>query len=308
MRLGGGDAQPCASLIVERTEMRNIDIAKDGFERMGRTAPPNAVRVNDAWNQSDIKYSICSLVTDMSAYTNMVSSAENAGFIGSDVEYLYIDNTVINALDGYEGVNKFLSTAKGDLIILCHQDILFEFDRRSDLERVLRDLDELDPHWALCGNTGGISLGRLAIRITDPHGPDRFIGRLPMRVYSLDENLIIAKRSANLAVSADLKGFHLYGTDLCIVAEALGYSSYVVDFHVHHLSGGFQDESFERIRGAMVLKYRRFFRSRWIMSSCSMMYLSGITILSKMFNQELVLKITRRAARWWANRNDRSAR
>ena len=271
---------------------------------MKPSGPPRAVCVNDAWAQSGIKYSICSLVTDLSVYTSMLSSAESVGFSGPDVEFIYIDNTKGNEFDGYSGINRLLSVARGDIIILCHQDVLFEFDGRSELNRVLHELDELDPLWGVCGNTGGIGIGQLAIRITDPHGSDRFVGKLPKRVHSLDENLIVAKRSANLAVSADLKGFHLYGTELCLVAEALGYSSYVVDFHVRHLSGGSRDESLEQIRDAMIAKYRRFFRSRWIMSSCSIMYLSASRIKSAVLNQDLIVRLTRRLAHWWASRND----
>jgi len=194
------------------------------------------------------------------------------------------------------------------MIVLCHQDVLFEFDGRRELDRTLKDLSDLDPNWAVCGNTGGVGLGRLAIRITDPHGSDRFVEKLPKRVHSLDENFIIAKRSANLAVSGDLKGFHLYGTELCLLAEARGYSSYVVDFHVHHLSGGFRDASFEQIREAMILKYHRFFRNRWIMSSCTVMYLSESTILTRILNQDIVVRLARRVASWFAIRNDRHGR
>ncbi len=58
--------------------------------------------------------------------------------------------------------------------------------------------------------------------------------KLPIRVGSLDENFIVVKRQANLALSHDMSGFHLYGTDLCIIADILGRTSYVVDFHLCH--------------------------------------------------------------------------
>ena len=55
---------------------------------------------------------------------------------------------------------------------------------------------------------------------------------------ALDKNFLVVRRDANLAVSADLKGFHLHGTDICIVARLLGYTAYVVDFQLRHVSSG----------------------------------------------------------------------
>ena len=56
-------------------------------------------------------------------------------------------------------------------------------------------------------------------------------GELPAKVHTLDENFIVVRRAANLSLSHDLDGFHLYGTDLCLIADVLGGNRYVIDFH-----------------------------------------------------------------------------
>jgi len=148
-------------------------------------------------------------------------------------------------------------------------------DGRQTLDALLADLERRDPSWALAGNAGGIGPGRLALRITDPHGLDRRVGELPARVVTLDENFIVVKRSARLGFSRDLAGYHLYGADLCLVADILGYTSYVIDFHLQHLSPGTKSTDFHAVEAAFRSKWSRAFRSRWLQTTCTLVPISG---------------------------------
>ena len=206
-------------------------------------------------NIADIKdngivYSICTFITRFEQYKAAVKSFVDHGFSYHDCEYMYIDNSDENQYDAYRGINKFLTTANGKYIVLCHQDVLLIDDGREKLDAVLGELDRIDPSWGVCGNGGGMYPGRLALRLTDPHGDNQFTEPLPQKVSGLDENFIVVRRDANLAVSADLKGFHLYGTDICVMAWVLGYTAYVVDFHLRHLSSGASKYEFAGLRGA----------------------------------------------------------
>jgi hypothetical protein len=234
-----------------------------------------------------LRFSICTLVTDRVEYEEMVASFRAGGFGGPDCEYLYLDNSAGNRFDAFSGYNLFLSEAEGDYLILCHQDILLLEHGRSELEARLAELDSLDPAWALCGNAGGISARRLAVRITDPHGADQKVGDLPARVSALDENFIIARRDANLAVSHDLGGFHLYGADLCLMADVLGRSAWVIDFHLRHKSPGSLNADFYAARRAAIAKYRRAFRSRWVRTTCTIFLVSGLPLLGRTLSTRL---------------------
>jgi hypothetical protein len=182
-------------------------------------------------------FSICTLVTNPPQYEEMVASFRAAGF-GEDCEFLFIDNSTHNKFDGYSGLNFFLSHSSGSHIIICHQDVLLAFDDRRVLEARLSELTELDPYWAVCGNAGLTEDGSNAIRITDPHAADTKCGAFPSRVVGLDENFIVTRNCWNLSVSPRLTGFHLYATELCNIAHLLGLNTYVIDFHLRHLSGG----------------------------------------------------------------------
>ena len=97
--------------------------------------------------------------------------------------------------------------------------------------------------------------------VTDPYGEDiRKGGPFPVAVVALDENFIIVRAEANLAVSGNLAGFHLYGTEICLIAHILGYRSYVIDFHVWHKSKGHWDSSFLKVGNDMIAKYERALR------------------------------------------------
>lgn len=235
------------------------------------------------------RFSVCTLVTDKALYSQMMDSFMNAGFVESNTEFIHIDNTSRNVCDAYSGTRLLLGEAKGKYIILCHQDILLNHDNIDRLDECISELDAMDPHWALLGNAGGVDIGTLALRISDFHGRDTSTGNFPVKVQSLDENFILVRKDANIGVSVDMRGFHLHGLDLCISAAIRGYSAYVVDFHVTHFGGGTCDAEFHRCRRAMISKYESFFAGRFVRTTCTEMYLSGISIVNRIMNHRLVM-------------------
>jgi len=237
------------------------------------------------------KYSICTLITDKNIYRQMLESFVEVGFTADIAEYLYIDNSITNTIDAYSAINKFLSIAQGRYIIVCHQDIRLEYDRIEQLEKCISQLNELDPNWALLGNAGGIHLGKVAMRITDPHGANTRMGDLPAKVQSLDENFILIRKDANLGTSKDMHGFHLYGLDLCLLAMIRGYSAYVVDFHLRHLSPGKFDADFLVCKNRIIAKYQKTILGKFFQTTGTPLYVSGSAILNRIFNHRYILKM-----------------
>ena len=209
-------------------------------------------------------YSFCTLVNDLDEYALMLDAFAAKGFTADDCEFLYIDNSRANRFDAFDGLNRMLARAAGRHVVLCHQDVLPIEDGRARLDELLEDLYRTDGQWGVCGNAGADARGDLVVRISDPWGADREAGGpFPRRVMSLDENFIVVRRDANLALSRDLGGYHWYGADLCIMAETLGWTSYVIDFHLAHRSGGNKDGQFFDARRRFRRKFNRAFRSRW---------------------------------------------
>jgi hypothetical protein len=242
---------------------------------------------------NEIQFSICTLVTIKEEYQEMMSSFVDAGFDTSFCEFLYIDNTAHNKSEAYQGLNYFLQKAKGKYIILCHQDILICHDKIETLNQSIADLDQLDPHWAILGNAGATKIKDIVYRLVEPNNVFKRRGNPIQKVVSLDENFILVKKSANLALSNNLKGFHLYGTDLCIIAHILGFSAYVINFNLLHKSKGNMDHSFFKLKDEFQHKYQLAFSGRYIQTTCTHFYLSGSRFINTLFNLKLTMFFVR---------------
>lgn len=208
-----------------------------------------------------VRYSFCSLVNNPAQYAGMVASFRKRGFSGDDCEFIYADNSGGNRHDGYSGINTLIDKARGKYTVVIHQDSL-AIDDRAHLDTVLAELDAADPNWALAGNAGGTDKRKTARRLTSSIGYNERIGDLPVRVETLDENLIILRKEDNLGPSRDLSGFHLYGTDLVQQAVFRGWSAYVIDFHIEHLGLTEIDEDFLASIDAFRDKYCRAIRPK----------------------------------------------
>lgn len=242
-------------------------------------------------------FSICTLVTRTDQYEKMLRSFINAGFTRDKCEYLYIDNSKENVYDAYSAFNIFLQKAQGRYVIICHQDIELIYDKIGDLEKRINEIEELDPKWALIGNAGGINLKFLSGHITHGNPPIHVKKgkHFPQKVQTLDENFILIKRQANLAVSSDLAGYHFYGTDICLIAKILGYNAYVVDFRLYHKSIGNKNENFYNLKTELQRKYQRAFKGRYLHAPTrERFYISGNRFCSFILNTSLLKAIAKK--------------
>ncbi|MBV8390513.1 MAG: hypothetical protein JO080_11985 [Mucilaginibacter sp.] len=237
----------------------------------------------------EFEFSICTLVTNLQEYGEMYDSFIKAGFTTEKCEYLYIDNSEQNTFEAFKGLNRFLREAKGEYIILCHQDILLQESGKNDLQKKIKELEQADPNWAVLGNAGSVNIKYRALHITHASGKKGKEKYLPIRSETLDENFLIVKSSANLALSGDLAGFHMYGADICLIADILGYRSYVIEFRLLHKSDGNADEKFYALKRKLIWKYARAFRSRFMGTTVTRFYLSGNKLLSLLGNTRFVL-------------------
>lgn len=266
---------------------------------------PAHVGLVDAALEPDtgIAFTIATLVTSRIEHAAMLAAFAARGFTPADCELLAIDNTGPRQTSAYAGLNAALARARGRYVILVHQDVR-PLDDRTLLERRLAGLTHLDPAWAVAGNAGAVAPGVLAMRISDPHGRDRTLGDLPARVISLDENLLIVRRSARIGFSRDLDGFHFYGADICLAADLAGYSSYVIDWHVEHLSAGRKGPAFAASEAAFRARWSHALRPRWMQTTCALLRLAGgpLEQISGHIAEPVYRRLAKRlpSARGWA--------
>lgn len=222
----------------------------------------------------DHTFSICTLLASDEKYDRALASFRKFGFSAQNTQFMAIDNRNTNDFDGYEWTRRMIPECRGKYIIFCHDDVELVDDGFDTLLTRLSELTASDPTWSLAGNAGGL-LGwtqdakrlRMALRISDRNFSDQKFGTLPARCESLDENFIVMRRDHAVSGSADLSGFHLYGTDLCLQAELSGYTSYVINFHLHHHGVGEKGRAYRQQKRRIEEKYSKIFPSRRVSTS-----------------------------------------
>jgi hypothetical protein len=136
--------------------------------------------------------------------------------------------------------NDGLAETTGEVVVFAHQDVYLPAGWSKKLSQVIERLTAQDPEWGLAGVYGTTVSGSGAGFVYSI-GLRHFVGdpfTEAIRVRSLDEMLLIMRRSSNLCFDERLPGFHLYGTDICLEAEARGMNNYVVPaFAVHNSCG-----------------------------------------------------------------------
>jgi len=136
--------------------------------------------------------------------------------------------------------NAGIRQSTGDIVVLAHQDVYLPPDWDLRLAAAVSNLSVTDPHWAVLGVWGIASQGE-ARGYSYCTGLEKVLGRpfdVPIACTSLDEALLVLRRSANLTFDEGLPGFHLYGTDICLAARQKAMNCYIIPaFCIHNTAG-----------------------------------------------------------------------
>ena len=117
--------------------------------------------------------------------------------------------------------NYGLAKSTGDLLIFAHQDVYIPANWYQQLSTAINILDKACCSWGVLGvigvNNNGLVKGcswstGIGSEVGTPIGQ-------PERAVSLDELILIVRKSSGLRFDDNLPGWHLYGTDM--VQEAL---------------------------------------------------------------------------------------
>ena len=132
--------------------------------------------------------------------------------------------------------NDAIDTSQNDLMVFLHSDIILPEQWLSDLERALQWLEKEDPAWGVIGTYG---------ETLDDHGRGYIyssgLGIMgkpfdePAQIQTLDEIVLIFRKSSGLRFDSGLPNFHMYGTDICMAAQDAGRRNYAISaFCVHN--------------------------------------------------------------------------
>jgi GT2 family glycosyltransferase len=136
--------------------------------------------------------------------------------------------------------NAGLQAAKTDLVIFVHQDVYLPKGWVASLRSALDLLSRVDPNWGVLGVWGFNELSEdgLGFLYCVANGKlgSAFAGLREVR--TLDEVLLIVRKSSKLNFDERVPGYHMYGTDVCLEARRRGMKSYAIPaFCIHNTSG-----------------------------------------------------------------------
>lgn len=139
-----------------------------------------------------------------------------------------------------EAYNDGLDKARNELVIFVHQDVILTGGWLGQLDYAIGRLEITDPSWGVLGCYG-------ETRDDGGHGHVYstglgIIGKPfdePVPVQTLDEIVLVLRKSSGLRFDSDLPNFHFYGTDICLRAADRGRKSYAMSaFCIHNSNQG----------------------------------------------------------------------
>lgn len=131
-----------------------------------------------------------------------------------------------------------MQETSAEIVVFAHQDVYLPDGWADLLAQRLQQLEQQDPDWAVAGlfgvgldgkHHGHCSSTGLARELGGPFEP-------AIPAASLDEMLLVLKRSSGLCFDAELPDFHLYGTDIVLSAQRAGLAAYVIHAPAVHNS------------------------------------------------------------------------
>lgn len=217
----------------------------------------------------DFDFSLCCLVTDWKAYEKTENKLREAGFTEKNSELIVCDNTAGNTFSAFEAMRSFVTVSKGRFIIILHQDA-YPLEPCEKLIDQLAQVEKHDPMWGVVGNAGvsfeswpeqvgALRMPRTTLVMDNPF----------RRVSAIDENCILIRNGCGITVSADLDGYHLYGIDVCLVADRLGFHSYVIDYLWQHDSEGTIGKDFFARKTRLTAKLSKHYSATELPTTCT---------------------------------------
>ncbi len=204
---------------------------------------------------SKTRVSIVTCVNDNDKYDLCVRESLAKNCQNKLAELIAIDNTD-NLLSAPQALNKGLKKARTDLVVFCHQDVVFSPNWLENLLEQITIIEQTQKNWGVLGTFGVARNGMFAGHIIDAHGHFH-CEPLPAEVQSLDEHCLIVRKDSGLNFDENFGGFHLYGADLCLQALSKGLVNFAVDAPVTHLSGGKVDTDFLEAADRLYKKWKQ---------------------------------------------------
>lgn len=190
--------------------------------------------------KTDISFVTC--VNNIEQYRNFVLGS----LLKSSTKKIYETIPVLNFGNKYsaaQALNIGLDKARGDLVVFCHQDILFYKEWIDMLYERIKEIEKKTTEWGVLG-TAGINSNDTTIGVVhNLMGTFQWGSCLGVTIHpvqTVDEHCMIIKKSSGLRFDEEkFNGFHCYGPDICLSATSKGFTNFgILCPLVHESSSG----------------------------------------------------------------------
>lgn len=187
-------------------------------------------------SKAERRWSLCvSVWNDDVVYAENLAKSEsvqNCEDLALQVGFDSVCQAYNNALDGSDN----------DIVVFLHPDVYLPDGWDRQFDDAISWLERHDPEWAVLGLFGTDHAGK-PVGFTYSFGLGGFIGiplGEPRKVRTVDEFAFVVRKSSGIRFDEALPGAQgqLCATDVCMQAQALGKSVYVVPALALHNSNG----------------------------------------------------------------------
>ena len=184
-------------------------------------------------DQKIMQWSVISAVND----DNILRASLLASPGVSSANEVILQRGYASAASAY---NAAIRKASSNLLVFVHQDVYLPEGWIETVKHAMDVLSVQDPNWGVMGVWGAVDSKRRVgyLYWTGDYGWERpFEG--VKEVQSLDEVVLIFRKSSGLMFDELLPGYHLYGADICAEARRRGRKSYAISaFCLHNTNIG----------------------------------------------------------------------
>jgi GT2 family glycosyltransferase len=226
--------------------------------------PDFAKRPNRGVVKTDVSFVTC--VNNLAQYRNYVVGSLFLNGTCKNYEIIPILN-IGNRYSAAQALNIGIDKAKSDIIVLCHQDVVF-YEGWVDL--LFKRIEEINnKKWGVLG-TAGITQRHKTIGVVyNMKGKMQWrqgIKKTIAEVQTVDEHCMIIRKNSGLKFDEQrFDGFHCYGPDICLTALNKNMKNYGILCPLIHDSGAGSlvsgKKEFMRLLQALADKWGKRFKA-----------------------------------------------
>ena len=177
----------------------------------------------------DISFVTC--INNMEQYRNYIVGSLLKSKTKRNYEIIPVVNTG-NRYSAAQALNIGIERARGGLVVLCHQDVLFYEDWVDKLFERVAEIETTCKDWGVLGTAGISEREDVMGLVHNINGSVQWSSTVRATVYpvqTVDEHCMIIRKDSGLRFDETVfDGWHFYGPDICLTALSRGMKNYGV--------------------------------------------------------------------------------